>query len=983
MDEHRQHSVVRTDPIDIFNYLFPNELQVTNAPLKKILLIGSCLSEQYRSHFCELDPELEVQHIFLNNLQRMPDLTTDQLDTHQLQYIQLPLREVLTDRIMRICDIDRAEAFGEILEDARAKLAVMLDSAMAYNKQHGLLTLVANFFVPQGHAAPSLADLGGENDLITLIAEVNRTLTQLVAKYRNAFVADVNSLANSYGKRNFLDDIIYFYSHGAVLAPYEPDVGVYQLQQPQPFFRLVLDQIRYLHRVVSQVDQVKIVIFDLDNTLWRGQIAEDYETGREWPHLHNWPVGMWETVHHLRRRGIVVSLCSKNDENLVRDRWSRAVNLPWISLDDFIAPKINWKPKSENVRAILSELNLTSKSALFVDDSPVERSEVLNGVPGIRAIGGNPFVTRRILLWSAETQRSVLTDESINRETSYRGIVARNAEMALMDRESFLQSLQIRIKIDRISDLDSPLLPRVLELANKTTQFNTTGLKWTPSELTDFIENHGSIFIFSVQDKFADYGLVGAVFVSESVVRQFVMSCRVLGNDVEVDALKQILELVRDEDKTQSIYGEIIPTEANGPCRDIYLRSGFQETESPNTFAILKATLGSDGFGQEIVEWEDGQDRSTAAPISTVTQCPRDDVISAAYLDHPRTGPVDGPALEVNDWTVSKAPTVNCDGSVKVLDAIAMTANTDKSSLRHDNTCAWDYCRHYEELFGDLRHEPINLIEIGVAGGQSLEMWLRYFTRARIVGIDNNPDCSRHARGRAEVRIGSQDDEKFLRSIAADSPPTIVVDDGSHIAAHIMKSFEVLFPLLVPGGFYAIEDVYFHYHRINDQILPNPPHPDFPSEPLHQFLQRLILAKLAYFNLEFPYSDIDQINIVGGALVIRKSRPRDHLKMKVALEQELDRLATYSDQKYGIACCRMAEYLLTYHNAPEKALQYLEQGAAISPDPLYGLQLRRLALQALGCRVEAEEIAERLRSLGVSPDLRAFGMKENISYPHG
>ncbi len=605
------------EPIDISTYLFPNELQVTDVPLKKMLLIGSCLSEEYLNRFREVDPELEVRYIFLNNLQQLPALKAAQLDAYQLQYIQLPLREVLTDRIVRICDIDRAHGFGEILDDARAILAAMLDTAMAYNKQNGLLTLVANFFVPQGHAAPSLAGLGGEDDLTALITELNRTLAHLVRKYKNAYLADVNSLANSYGKRNFLDDIIYFYSHGSVLgskvvineawaqhdnwpiwsAPNSarvepvPDLAeLYQLE-PEPFYKLVLDQIRYLHRVAQQVDQVKIVIFDLDNTLWRGQIAEHYETGRAWPDLNNWPVGMWEAVHHLRRRGILVSLCSKNDEDLVRDRWSRAVGLPWISLDDFIASKINWNRKSENVRAILSELNLTPKSALFVDDSPVERGEVLSGVPGIRAIGGNPFVTRRILLWSAETQRSVMTDESMNRETSYRGVLARNAEIKSMDRESFLQSLQIRIQLDHIAEIDSPLLPRVLELANKTTQFNTTGLKWTPPELTTFIEKQGAVFALSVQDKFADYGLVGAVFVSGSVVRQFVLSCRVLGNDVEVEALRQILELVRDQDDGPFILGTINPTEVNGPCQDIFLRLGFQATETPDTFAIMKATL--------------------------------------------------------------------------------------------------------------------------------------------------------------------------------------------------------------------------------------------------------------------------------------------------------------------------------------------------------------------------------------------------------
>ena len=339
-----------------------------------------------------------------------------------------------------------------------------------------------------------------------------------------------------------------------------------------------------------QADQVKIVIFDLDNTLWRGQIAEHYETGREWPDVAAWPLGIWEAVHHLRRRGIVVSVCSKNDENVVRERWSRAVPLPWISLDDFVAPKINWNHKSENVLAILSELNLSAKSAVFVDDNPAERSEVLNRVPGIRAIGGNPYVTRRILLWAAETQRSMMTAESAKRETSYRAIVDRNAESASMDRETFLQNLQTAVELDHITSVDSPLLVRALELANKTTQFNTTGLKWTVPELTSFIENRGSLFVFSVRDKFVDYGLVGAVFVSAGVVRQYVMSCRVLGLDIEVGALKQVLQMVREQDEGPFV-GTVIPTEVNTPCRDIFLRSGFQPTEEPGTFAIARDAL--------------------------------------------------------------------------------------------------------------------------------------------------------------------------------------------------------------------------------------------------------------------------------------------------------------------------------------------------------------------------------------------------------
>lgn len=191
------------ETLDISAYLFPNELRVTDVTLKKILMVGSCLTGAYMKGFRELAPGIEIGYMPFHNVSQLPSLSADQLGGYQLQYIQIPLRAVLTDRIVHIFDIDRAQSFAEILDDARTILAAMVQAAMAYNVQTGMLTLVANFFVPQGGTAPSLVDQGGETDLAVLIAELNGTLVQLVRKYKNAYIADVDSLANSYGKRNF------------------------------------------------------------------------------------------------------------------------------------------------------------------------------------------------------------------------------------------------------------------------------------------------------------------------------------------------------------------------------------------------------------------------------------------------------------------------------------------------------------------------------------------------------------------------------------------------------------------------------------------------------------------------------------------------------------------------------------------------------------------------------------------------------------
>lgn len=135
------------------------------------------------------------------------------------------------------------------------------------------------------------------------------------------------------------------------------------------------------------------------------------------------------------------------------------------------------------------------------------------------------------------------------------------------------------------------------------------------------------------------------------------------------------------------------------------------------------------------------------------------------------------------------------------LDSLGILDDTDKTSLR------WDYLRHYEAAFARFRHQPINIIEIGVFRGASLRLWEKWFSRATIVGIDIRPECTRFARGRRVIAIGSQTDPDFLAATAEQYPPTIVIDDGSHISDHVQVSFEALFPRVLPGGCYVIEDV--------------------------------------------------------------------------------------------------------------------------------------------------------------------------------
>jgi trans-aconitate methyltransferase len=141
------------------------------------------------------------------------------------------------------------------------------------------------------------------------------------------------------------------------------------------------------------------------------------------------------------------------------------------------------------------------------------------------------------------------------------------------------------------------------------------------------------------------------------------------------------------------------------------------------------------------------------------------------------------------------------------LDVVGALQGSDKSSSYR---FAWDYLRHYEALFAEYRAAPINMLEIGIGKGPSLRMWRWFFAHAEITGIDVNPDCLQYAGPRVTVEIGSQIDPDFLDRVCARAPPTIILDDGSHIYEHMIFSFEHLLPKLAPGGIYVVEDITRH-----------------------------------------------------------------------------------------------------------------------------------------------------------------------------
>jgi len=143
----------------------------------------------------------------------------------------------------------------------------------------------------------------------------------------------------------------------------------------------------------------------------------------------------------------------------------------------------------------------------------------------------------------------------------------------------------------------------------------------------------------------------------------------------------------------------------------------------------------------------------------------------------------------------------------KELDEMAMKFGSDKSPLHHD------YTKYYDCYFSKIRSDVKNMLEIGVFNGSSIKMWQAYFPNAIINGIDIDVRCKKFEGNRIKIHHGDQSDIEFLKSALKDQRFDIIIDDGSHMSGHQIKTFEFLFDYVVNGGIYVIEDTKTSYHK--------------------------------------------------------------------------------------------------------------------------------------------------------------------------
>ncbi len=346
----------------------------------------------------------------------------------------------------------------------------------------------------------------------------------------------------------------------------------------------------------------KCLVLDLDNTLWGGVIGDDGMEGiiiGQGSPLGEAFVAVQEYAKELARRGVILAVCSKNDEANARAPFESHPDMV-LRLSDIACFRANWDDKPANIRAIAAALNIGLDSLVFLDDNPFERDFVRTELPmvAVPEISDDPADVPQLLAEAGYFESLAITDEDRERTTQYQENRAREQLRAgASDLEGYLRGLQMRMVWKHFDALG---LQRIVQLINKTNQFNLTTRRHTESEIMGFIADPAAFGLqLRLLDRFGDNGIIAIVIGRTQspgtvLIDTWLMSCRVLGRQVEATTLNLVVAAARSL-RAHTLLGEYIPTAKNLMVKDHYESLGFSVVSRDPDGSSL-ASLDLDNF---------------------------------------------------------------------------------------------------------------------------------------------------------------------------------------------------------------------------------------------------------------------------------------------------------------------------------------------------------------------------------------------------
>ena len=468
------------------------------------------------------------------------------------------------------------EEADQLLDDQFAHFSVMWDKIA---ERYACPVIQNNFDRPAWRLLGN-SDISDYRGKTNFISRLNQKLYDYAQGHKGFYVNDIDYLAANYGLEKWSNPL---YWH------------MYK-------YSLCLDAIPSLAKSVADIiksiygKNKKVLVCDLDNTLWGGVVGDDGVEGIQvGPEV---PTGQIYSefqsyVKELKSIGVLLAVNSKNDE----ENAIAGLNHPdgVLKPDDFVNIKANWENKDRNMQAIAAELNLGIDSFVFIDDNPTEREIMRQADFGV-AIPEMDKVENyiRVLDNNGYFEVTSLSADDLSRVKMYQENAKRTQlQQSLGSYEDFLKSLEMKATIRNFEPI---YIQRIAQLTNKSNQFNLTTLRCSESAITKMKDSPDYLCLYGkLEDKFGDNGVVSVVagerIGDELHMRLWLMSCRVLKRGME-DAMLDTLVSDAQQIGIKTIKGYYYPTAKNNMVRDFYQRMGFtleSADETGNTVWAMDA----------------------------------------------------------------------------------------------------------------------------------------------------------------------------------------------------------------------------------------------------------------------------------------------------------------------------------------------------------------------------------------------------------
>ncbi len=401
---------------------------------------------------------------------------------------------------------------------------------------------------------------------ISFINRLNEKFAGYARSNDNFYINDINFISACYGLEKWHDTSAWYMYKYAMNT------------QAIPEFAFNLSNI--IKSVFGK--NKKMLVLDLDNTLWGGVVGDCGQQGIEIGHETGIAEGYTEFQRYIRdhrQLGILLSVNSKNDLENAIDGLKHPDTV--LTPDDFIVIKANWNNKDRNIEEISEEISILPDSFVFIDDNPAERNIVSEQVKGVAVPEVNSVEEYiKVIDRNGYFELTSYTADDIKRNEMYQANIKRaTSEKKFADYGEYLLSLDMNAYIDRFDDV---ALARITQLTNKSNQFNLTTKRYTQSEMEAVSADDSYIKIYGrLADKFGDNGIVSVVIGrredSALHIDLWLMSCRVLKREMEYAMLDRLVEIC-EKYGIATIYGYYYKTAKNSMVKNLYTDFGFTKT---------------------------------------------------------------------------------------------------------------------------------------------------------------------------------------------------------------------------------------------------------------------------------------------------------------------------------------------------------------------------------------------------------------------